>query len=62
VNTHRALDRKSGTGAATAPAERSGSGYQLAAENNEAMTPQIAAQIPSDRSTVMIKDARVSGG
>jgi len=61
VNAHRALGRKSGTRPAKAPAERSSSGYQPAAENNEATAPQIAAQIPSDRSTVTIKYARASG-
>ena len=57
MNAYRAHDRKSGTGAAKAPAE----GYQPAAENNEAMAPQIAPQIPSDRSTVTIKYAPVPG-
>jgi hypothetical protein len=36
------------------------SGYHRA-DNNEVTAPQIAAQTPSDRSTVTIKDARVSG-
>jgi len=49
-----------GQATAEAPAERSSSGYHRA-DNNEVTAPQIAAQTPSDRTTVTIKDARVSG-
>jgi hypothetical protein len=41
------------------PTERSSSGYHRA-DNNEVIAPQIAAQAPSDRSTVTIKDLLVS--
>jgi hypothetical protein len=58
VNAHRALDRKCSNRAAEGP---SGKLYHTAAENNEAMATQIAAQNPSDRNSVTIKAVPVSG-
>jgi hypothetical protein len=62
VSAHRALDRKSGNRA------RGGTEQKVLildchneAENNGVTAAQIAAQIPSDRSTVTIKYAGASG-
>jgi hypothetical protein len=56
----RGSSSRSGDRAPEAPSRQLlRSGHHTAAENNEATASQIAAQIPSDRSTVTIKDAPV---